>query len=223
VRGLYAIVDPDALARRGLEVLPFAEAILDAGLCALQLRDKRGDAGRTLVLLRALGPLSARAGVPLFANDRPDLALLAGAAGVHVGQEDVPPAVARAAAEAAGARLLVGLSTHDASQVDAALGQAIDYLAVGPIFPTSSKERPSPVVGLDGLGGLSARVRAARPGLPVVAIGGISVETAAEVGARCDAVAVIGALLPEARGEAGYREARDRAAAFVRALGGGGP
>ncbi len=194
MRGLYAIIDIDALARRGVPPVPFAERVLAARPAAMQLRDKRGSARATLSLLREIAPLAAAAGVPFFANDRPDLALLAGCDGVHVGQDDLPVALIRSAFPG----LRVGLSTHDEAQVEQAAGEAPDYLAVGPIFATASKENPSPVVGLAGLGELVARARAARPGLPIVAIGGITLETAAAIGAIVDAVAVIGALLPEA-------------------------
>ncbi len=191
--GLYAILDIEALERRGLAPAAFALRVLAARPAAMQLRDKRGGARAMLALLRALVPLAAAAGVPLFANDRPDLALLAGCDGVHVGQDDLPVALVRSAFP----RLRIGLSTHDAAQVEQACALAPDYLAVGPIFATASKENPSPVVGLDALRALVRRARAARPGLPIVAIGGISLETAGEVGSIVDAVAVIGALLPE--------------------------
>jgi thiamine-phosphate pyrophosphorylase len=194
MRGLYAIIDIDALTRRGVPPVPFAERVLAARPAAIQLRDKRGHARETLALLRAIAPLAAARGVPFFANDRPDLALLAGCDGVHVGQDDLPVALIRSAFP----RLRVGLSTHDAAQVEQAAAEAPDYLAVGPIFATASKDNPSPVVGIDGLRDLVGRARAARPGLPIVAIGGITLETAAAVGALVDAVAVIGALLPEA-------------------------
>jgi thiamine-phosphate pyrophosphorylase len=197
MRGLYAILDADALARRGLDVLPFAEAVLAARPAAVQLRDKRGGAGRTLALLRSLRPLAARAAVPLFANDRPDLALLAGCDGVHVGQDDLPASAVWALAARAGARLRIGLSTHNREQIEAALAEPIDYMAVGPAFATASKDRPDPVIGLDGLAALCARVRAARADLPIVAIGGITLETAGQVGALADCAAIIGALLPE--------------------------
>jgi thiamine-phosphate pyrophosphorylase len=214
MRGLYAIVDVEALERRGLDPVRFAEALLAARPAALQLRDKAGGARRTLGLLRAIAPLAARAGVPLFANDRADLALLARCDGVHVGQDDVPVGLVRSI----GPGLRVGLSTHDAAQVEVALEERPDYLAVGPIFPTSSKERPSPVVGLDRLAALAARVRAARPGLPVVAIGGISLETAAAVGALADMAAVIGALVPEETGPRAYEVASERARALHEAI-----
>jgi thiamine-phosphate pyrophosphorylase len=221
MRGLYAIVDVETLERRSLDPVRFAEAILAAHPAALQLRDKAGGARRTLSLLRALVPLAARAGVPLFANDRPDLALLARCDGVHVGQDDLPVGLVRKIASSLQAALRVGLSTHDAAQVEAALEEGPDYLAVGPIFPTSSKDRPSPVVGLERLAALAARVHAARPGLPVVAIGGISLETASAVGALADAAAVIGALVPETGGPAAYEAATERARALHVAIVGG--
>lgn len=194
MRGLYAIIDIEALGLRGVPPVPFAERVLAARPAAIQLRDKRGGARATLSLLRAIAPLAAAAGVPFFANDRPDLAQIAGCDGVHVGQDDLPVALVRSTFPG----LRIGLSTHDAAQVEQAAGEAPDYLAVGPIFATASKENPSPVVGIAGLRDLAARARRARPGLPIVAIGGITLATAGEVGSLVDAVAVIGALLPEA-------------------------
>ena len=178
MRGLYAIADLEILERRHLDPVRFADALLSARPAALQIRDKSGGARRALAILRAVAPLASRAGVPLFANDRPDLAILARCAGVHVGQDDLPVPLVREVAPG----LLVGLSTHDADQVDAAIAEGPDYVAIGPVFATASKDRPTPVVGLDRLASLAARVRAARPGLPVVAIGGITLETAAAVG-----------------------------------------
>jgi thiamine-phosphate pyrophosphorylase len=237
MHGLYAIVDTETLERHGLDPCRFAEALLAARPAAIQLRDKDrhdgghphtpGGARRTLALLRSIAPLAARAGVPLFANDRPDLALLARCDGVHVGQEDVPVRLVRSIAAGFDGghphtpALRVGLSTHDAGQVEQALEEGPDYLAIGPNFPTASKDRPSPVVGLGVLASLSARVRAARPGLPVVAIGGIGLETAGAVGVLADAVAVIGALVPEERGPAAYDWVEGRARSLHAAIVGG--
>jgi thiamine-phosphate pyrophosphorylase len=206
MRGLYAIVDTDTLSRRAIPVAPFAEAVLDARPAAIQLRDKASGARATLELLRAIQPLAARSGVPLFANDRPDLALLAGCDGVHVGQDDVPVALVRKIGDGS---LKVGLSTHDAAQIDA-IDDVPDYVAIGPIFATASKERPSPVVGVGGLGELASRARRVLrgKGAPIVAIGGITLETAADVGAIADCVAVIGALLPSSREAEGWSLSR---------------
>jgi thiamine-phosphate pyrophosphorylase len=207
VRGLYAIVDVETIERRNLDPVRFAEAVLTAAPAAIQLRDKAGGARRTLELLRAIAPLAASAKVPLFANDRPDLALLARCDGVHVGQDDLPVTLARKVAPG----LRVGLSTHDEAEVDRALVEAPDYVAMGPIFPTSSKDRPSPVVGLDRLARLAARVRGARPGTPIVAIGGVGMETAGSVGAVADMAAVIAALFPDRGAGDPYEAVADRA------------
>lgn len=187
-RGLYALVDTTSLDRRGLDPVAFTEALLAARPAAVQLRAKGLGARDTLALLRRLVPLCRQAGVPLLANDRPDLAWLAGCDGVHVGQDDLPVEDVRRLAPG----LLVGVSTHSTAQLDAALALAPSYVAVGPVFATSSKENPDPVVGL-------ALVRQARERArcPVVAIGGIDLTTARVVGEAGALGAVIGALLPE--------------------------
>jgi thiamine-phosphate pyrophosphorylase len=219
LRGLYAIVDVDALERLGRSPLAFAEQVLLARPAAIQLRDKRGGARRTLDLLRATASLAARAGVPLFANDRPDLALLAGVDGVHVGQDDVPVELVHALAARHGKALRVGLSTHNAAQVKEALSRgspALDYLAVGPIFPTTNKDNPDPALGIEGLRELVQIARIQRPGLSIVAIGGISLDNAGRVGAIADAAAVIGGLLTT-----DLEAARARAEALHAAIAGG--
>jgi thiamine-phosphate pyrophosphorylase len=128
-------------------------------------------------------------GAKVVVNDRVDVALAAGADGVHVGQDDVPPEAARALS---GGGKIVGFSTHSAAQASAAARLPVDYIAIGPVFDTSSKEKPDPLVGLEGV----RRVRAAVGTLPLVAIGGITAETAPPVlEAGADSVAVIGALL----------------------------
>lgn len=218
MRGLYALVDTDALGARGLEPLRFAQAVLRARPAALQLRDKRGGARGTLALLRELVPLARAAEVPLFANDRPDLALLAGAAGVHVGQDDVPPALVKAISRGA---LRVGLSTHREAEVRAALDEPIDYLALGPLLPTTNKERPDEVVGWDTFERLATMARAARPELPLVAIGGIQLEVAPRVAELAAMGAVIGGLLPSDAADPRWpEEVESRARALHRALGG---
>jgi thiamine-phosphate pyrophosphorylase len=217
MRGLYAIVDTSALAHHHLDLAAFTEAVLDARPAAIQLRDKSASSQRTLRALREIAPLARRAGVPLFANDRADLAILARADGVHVGQDDLPPPLVRSLSST----LRIGLSTHHQSQLDAALGDlTLDYVALGPIFGTTSKEHPSPAVGLEALRALSEHARALRPTLPLVTIGGITLESARQVGALCDAVAVIGALLP-APGE-GLVEISQRARALHQAIVGAG-
>lgn len=181
---LYPIADADATS----DVVALADAILAGGARLLQLRVKSAPTGLFVALAGAVKARTDRAGARLIVNDRADVAQLVGAAGVHLGQDDLPPAAARAML---GADAIIGFSTHDLAQVDAALrAGAIDYLAFGPIFATASKRDPDPVQGVARL----AAVRARCP-LPLVAIGGIGARNLADVIAHgADAVAVIGAL-----------------------------
>jgi thiamine-phosphate pyrophosphorylase len=189
-RGLYPIVDVESVRARGLDVVEFAARVLVARPALLQLRAKALGARQTLELARALVPLCRDAGALFFVNDRPDLAVLAGADGVHVGQSDLPIDEVRRFAPA----LKVGVSTHDLSQLDAALAARPDYVAFGPVFPTTTKENPDPVVGIDGL--VRAKERATAAGVPLVAIGGIDRQGAAKLAPLGVLGAVIGALLP---------------------------
>jgi thiamine-phosphate pyrophosphorylase len=209
VKGLYAIVDLEFLSQRGLEPLPFVDAVLGARPGALQLRAKSTGARDTLALLREMKARAAPLGVPLFVNDRPDLALLAGC-GVHLGQDDLTPSDARRLAS----ELAIGISTHGLEQLDRALRERPTYVALGPVFQTSSKRDPEPVVGLDLLVEASRRCRAA--GIPLVAIGGLSLDRAPKVAQRAELGAVISALLP-AEGLPGVTRA---ALALHAALGG---
>jgi thiamine-phosphate pyrophosphorylase len=190
VRGLYAIVDLDFLALRRVPPLAFVDALLDVHPCALQLRAKSSGGRETLELLRAIQVRCARLGVPLFCNDRPDLAVLAGCAGVHLGQTDLAIADTRRLAP----ELEIGLSTHGLEQLEAALRERPSYVALGPIFPTGSKPDAEPMVGLAVLAEAAQRCRAA--GVPLVAIGGLNLERAALIGELADAGAMISALLP---------------------------
>lgn len=187
--GLYAIADVDSLQRASRPPLDFARRVLDAGrLSALQLRAKSMGARDLLGLAAALRPLCVDAGVPFFLNDRPDVAWLAGTDGVHLGLDDLPIELARRVAPG----LQVGVSSHTPAEFAAALATDADYVAVGPVFATSSKADAAPVVGLATLRSLCAAAGVR----PVVAIGGITLANAHEIraaGAR--AGAVIGALL----------------------------
>jgi len=211
VRGLYAIVDLDFLNQRGVEPLAFADAVLAAQPAALQLRAKSAGARDTLALLRALQARASARGVPLFANDRPDLAVLAGCSGVHLGQTDLSLSDARRVAP----ELALGVSTHGLEQLDRALAERPAYVALGPIYRTSSKRDPDPVVGLEQLAEASRRCRAA--GVPLLAIGGLGLDTAASVAAWAELGAVISALLPPG----GLPGVTATAAALHAALGGG--
>jgi thiamine-phosphate pyrophosphorylase len=191
VPGLYAIVDLTSLEGRGIEVLHFLDAVLEARPARVQLRAKHHDAKATLAWLRAFRERCSHAGVECFANDRPDLAALAGVDGVHLGQDDVPLVEARRQFP----ELRFGVSTHDAEQLERALAEAPDYVAYGPVFETQSKQRPDPTVGLSGLARAQERARTAN--CPLVAIGGIDLQRAQSVGALGVQAAVIGALVPE--------------------------
>jgi len=189
--GLYAIADADACQRAGTDLAATAFALLEARPAALQLRWKDAAAGELLALTRRILEAARGLDVPVIVDDRVDVARMAGADGVHLGQDDLPLSVARAQLPAGS---LIGISTHDLAQVRAATEAGADYLGFGPIFPTGSKERPDPVVGLPGLE--AATLLAG--GTPVVAIGGITHQTLPGVrqsGAR--AAALIGELLRE--------------------------
>ncbi|HEY0379011.1 MAG TPA: thiamine phosphate synthase [Pyrinomonadaceae bacterium] len=135
--------------------------------------------------------VARESGMRLVVNDRADIALALGADGVHLGQDDLPPAAAR---QLLGERAVIGFSTHNEEQAREAIELPVDYIAIGPIFETSSKEHPDPVVGLEGL----RRVRRIVGQIPLVAIGGVRAENAREVlTAGADAVAVISLLLHE--------------------------
>lgn len=172
------------------------------GARLVQLREKHAPA-REFYAAAAAAVAAARAsGVTLIVNDRADIALAAGAGGVHLGQDDLDPSAAR---RLLGDEFLIGYSTHDLEQARAAARLPVDYVAFGPVFPTRTKANPDPTVGLEAL----ARVRdALGPDLPLVAIGGITRETArAALDAGADSVAVVSALV--AGGEEIERRTRE--------------
>jgi thiamine-phosphate pyrophosphorylase len=182
---LYAIADLDTL---GAGSLPTAVAAMAAaGVRWIQLRAKGASGAATYALAEACGRVLAGGDAALWIDDRVDVAALLPAAGVQLGQADLPPAAARPLLPAAA---LVGASTHDAAQVTAAAAdEAVDLVAIGPVFATRSKQAPAAVVGLEG-------VRAARrlTSKPLVAIGGIDeTNLGAVLAAGADAVAVLSA------------------------------
>jgi thiamine-phosphate pyrophosphorylase len=186
LHGYYAILDlgPGATAdaRR-------AEQLLAARPCCLQMRGKQLSAAALREAAGLVGPLCRAAGVLFCVNDRVDVALAVGADLVHVGQEDLPLADVR---RVAGDRLAVGVSTHNLAQARAAAAAGADYIGFGPIFATHSKAQADPVVGLDGLREV---VRTVGGTVPVVAIGGIELDTAPLVAsAGACAAAVISAI-----------------------------
>lgn len=212
MQGLYAIVDVATVRARNLDPLVFAEAVLSAHPVALQLRAKDCSARETLALLRGLAPMCHRVGVPLVANDRPDLAILAGCDWVHVGQEDLPIERVRRIAPGLG----VGVSTHTLGQLEDALSAGPTYVAFGPVFETATKAKPDAVVGVTGL--RAAYSRALAYGKPLVAIGGISRERARGLVGATDAIAVISDLLPPRRDGVQTSDVLDDVAARARLL-----
>lgn len=187
---LCAICDAEACVRAGWTAVDFAAACLDGGACFLQVRAKRLPAGPFLDLVDAIVRAGRVYGAAVIVNDRVDVARLAEAAGVHVGQDDLPP---RAARDQLGRDAIIGASTHTEAQVRAALDEPLEYLAVGPVFGTATKETGYDAVGLS----LVSRVRRIfPPRTPLVAIGGITIDRApAVIAAGASAVAVISDLL----------------------------
>lgn len=186
---LHAIVDVQAAAGAGWKPTELARAFLDGGARILQLRAKDLPSGALLDLSDALVALAGEYDGRIIVNDRVDVARLSGAAGVHVGQEDLPPAAAR---EQLGPAAIVGFSTHTVAQVEGALTEPISYIAVGPVFGTATKDTGYSAVGLDLV---SAAARLAGS-IPIVAIGGVKLENArAAIDAGASSVAVISDLL----------------------------
>lgn len=197
---LYAIVDAQLLAKRGVELEAFAKKLRASGVVLVQYRDKLGSPQDVLRAAAVLREVFAGIDCKLIMNDRSDLAVLAGFDGVHVGQEDLLPEDAR---RLIGAPRRVGVSTHTDKQVRAADLSCADYVAIGPVFATGTKADAEQVVGLEGV----RRARALTT-KPLVAIGGITRANARSViDAGADSVAVISGLFAE--GESAEKVARD--------------
>src|SRR5215213_10220188 len=185
---VYALTD---VRVSGFSHAEQVELLSRGGASLVQLREKQMLAREFYEQAKAAVAMSARHGVQLLINDRVDLALAAGAQGVHLGQDDMPPVAAR---KLLGPEAVIGYSTHNIEQAIAATKLPIDYLAIGPIFATTTKSDTAPVLGLNGL----QAVRQAIGAFPLVAIGGITRSNAHEViQAGADSVAVISALLSD--------------------------
>ena len=211
---LYAIADKATLDARGVSVEDFARQLRDAGVMLLQYRDKLGGPVEVLRAAADISTVFSSTRATLILNDRADLALLAGWSGVHVGQGDLTPEDAKRIFSLDGklsplttsereGHSLVGVSTHCDVQVAEANNGEADYVAVGPVFATSTKLNADPIVGLDGV--RSARSLTTKP---LFAIGGITRQNVRSVmAAGADSVAVIGGLL--VAGESVEKVARD--------------
>jgi thiamine-phosphate pyrophosphorylase len=195
--GYYAILDATPTGLDNAAALATRAAqLLAAGPCCLQLRAKGADARALAVAARVVLPLCREAGIPFCVNDRMDVALAVGADVVHLGQEDLPLADALVVRRRAGRPdLAIGFSTHNRAQAFAAAGAGADYIGFGPIFGTASKQNPDPTVGLVALAEVCREVS-----VPVVAIGGITLDGIAAVaasGARAAAVIAAVANAPD--------------------------
>ena len=181
---LYLVTDPEMTAHRGL--LETVAAAVAGGVTIVQLRHKEGPARPMVESGRALKALLAPHGIPLLINDRVDVAQAIGADGIHVGQRDLSPAAARALL---GPEAIVGLSISDLGQL-ATIDASVDYVGLGPIFPTGTKPDAAPALNPAAFAALRRRIPR-----PVVAIGGITLANAASaIAAGADGIAVVSAI-----------------------------
>ena len=187
---VYGIVDASVSGRDTL--VEKARDAVAGGITLLQYRDKDGGTAAMIDVARGLKQVLAGSNVPLLINDRIDVALAAGADGVHVGQEDMAPADVR---RLLGPDAIIGLTIKNRSDVDSMPLDLVDYACIGGVFATTSKKNPAPPVGLEGFAMLAGLLRARGYDRPIGAIAGIGANNAADViGAGADGVAVISAL-----------------------------
>jgi len=198
----YLVVDEKFYC--GSDLFADLRRILDAGVDIIQWRQKEGDDASFLEKAGRLRELCREYDTPFVVNDRPDIARLVEADGLHLGQNDLPLAAAR---QLVGPEMPIGRSTHSLAQALRAVEEGADYLGFGPIFTTPSKARPDPTVGVDGLVEMLAQVD-----LPVVAIGGLTPDNLPTVvrSGRVPAVAVIRAVLAAPDPARAVRELRSR-------------
>jgi len=187
---LYALIDPEHAG--GHDVVELARLVAGGGATLVQLRDKSSASRSMVERARALETALKPFAIPFLINDRVDVALACNADGVHVGQEDMAVEDAR---RLLGDAAIIGLSLRTPAQAEAAPIECIDYVGVGGIFATASKENPKTPIGLAGLSRVVEIVRRRAPKLPICGIAGITAENAAQViAAGADGVAVISAL-----------------------------
>jgi thiamine-phosphate pyrophosphorylase len=201
---LYALVDPERAGGRDLAGL--ARLVAEGGATLVQLRDKRSDTRSMVERARAIKAALAPFGVPLLINDRVDVALAAGADGAHVGQDDMAVSDAR---RLLGRDAIVGLSVKTTAQAEAAPIDLLDYVGVGGVFATTSKDNPDPPIGPAGLARIATVFRGRAPYFPLCGIAGIDASNAADaIAAGADGVAVISALSLAADPQAAARMLR---------------
>jgi thiamine-phosphate pyrophosphorylase len=201
---LNAIVDPERANGRPLADL--ARMVVAGGATLIQLRDKHGATRQMIEQARAIKAVLAGTGVPLVINDRVDVALATQADGVHVGQDDMRVGDA---CRLLGPKAIIGLSIKSVALANAAPVDQLDYVGVGGVYATTSKDNPSPPIGVTGLAAIVAALRARRRDLPICGIAGIDAGNAAPViDAGADGVAVISALSAQNDPEGAARELR---------------
>lgn len=200
---LYICVGPSHCPRGG--IVETAIAAVEGGATLVQLRDKKSGTRAMTESARALVAALTPLGVPLLVNDRVDVALAAGAAGVHLGQEDMEATDAR---RLLGPDAIIGLTVKNAAQAEAAPVGVLDYVSFGGVFPTGSKQNPDAPIGIGGLESLVRTLRG-RAGLPLCAIAGIDRTNAADViGAGTEGVCVVSAITHAVDPAAEAREIR---------------
>lgn len=201
---LNAIVDPERANGRSLAEL--TRMVVAGGATLIQYRDKHGATRRMIEEAHAIKAVLAGTGVLLVINDRVDVALVAEADGVHVGQEDMRAEDAR---RLLGPKAIIGLSIKSVALANAAPLDVLDYVGVGGVYATTSKDNPNPPIGTAGLRAIVAAFRARRRDLPIAGIAGIDATNAADVvAAGADGVAVISALSAQNDPQAAARELR---------------
>jgi thiamine-phosphate pyrophosphorylase len=184
IKGLHVLTDRELAYPRSL--LEIVESVVSGGASVLQLRDKNASIEEIITLGRQLQNLTI-GNIPLIVNDNIEAALALNAAGIHVGQNDIP---AKEAREIIGEKMILGISVFSVIQAIKAQEDGADYIGAGPLFPTLSKLDAGPILGLTGLKEIKMSVD-----IPVIAIGGITLENAFEVAKIVDGIAVISAVL----------------------------
>lgn len=198
---LYLVLGPDDCA----DPAETAAAAVAGGVTLVQLRAKQASSREFLALARRTLDALAGSGVPLLINDRVDIALAAGAAGVHIGQDDLPAAEAR---RLLGRDAIIGLTVRSRAEAEAAPLELLDYVSIGGVFATRSKDNPDPPIGLRGLAEIAALLRR-RGNLPLCGIAGIGADRAGAVlGAGVDGIAVVSAITAAADPVQAARELR---------------
>jgi thiamine-phosphate pyrophosphorylase len=188
---LYVIVDPSLADNRDLGTI--AAQAASGGATLIQYRDKNADTGKMVAQARIIHAALANSGVPLLINDRVDVALAAGAEGVHLGQSDMSPVDAR---RLLGQNAIIGRTIKNESDVAALADEPVDYACIGGVFATASKQNDAKPVGLEGLKHLREQIRKIAPTLPAGAIAGINMQNAASViAAGADGIAMISAVI----------------------------